>query len=269
MNRPCFASHCRRVGHSALALGFVLSVLVGLVAVPAAAHDMTETRIVLVLRLDDAFHAEITADLDALALGADPTADSATLARRLLDLDPTELETLVDRLRRTLERRLRILADGERIPFEITFPGRGRTPRPEEPPSVLGLIARLDGRLPVDTETVSVRASRAFPPVELVVLREHGVEVTAVEQGTPSAPIPLHPEVVWATSGLGWTAFESAVLAGVRALSWLGLGHLLLLLVAALAEPSIGRAGTAGCFVGLSVATIGSGFGAPATTSHA
>jgi len=140
---------------------------------PAArAHDLALTRVLLVVRADGSFQADMTCDLDALALGAPPGADSQRLAEILAELPAEERLRRLESLRELFRRRVRVLFDGRPAGFEVSFPEAGRPPPPEAEPSTLGLLARLEGTAPEGASEVSFRASRAFPPVELTVLEE-------------------------------------------------------------------------------------------------
>ncbi|MCG8461937.1 MAG: hypothetical protein MI919_37110, partial [Holophagales bacterium] len=176
------------------------------------------TESLLVLRSDGGFQLDLICDLDALALGADPATDSAILASVLAEMEPSERARRIDRLERYFLRRVRVLVDGERIPFAVSFPtaltasadgqvpgagsgegaaaaGRGADAEraeigPDLGPSFLGTVARVEGRLPPAALAVSVRISRSFPPMLLTVLRQDGAAPIAVDSGTPSPEIP-------------------------------------------------------------------------------
>ena len=87
-------------------------------------------------------------DIDALALGVSPATDSAELAATLTALSPAELEERVAGLRRTFERRVRIRFDDRPARPVVSFPdfGTALTTGAAEP-TVLGLTARLEGRM--------------------------------------------------------------------------------------------------------------------------
>ena len=175
-------------------------------AAPAAlAHSLELTRTLLILRADGTYQVDMTCDLDALALGAAPTADSAELAAVLEALSPQELAGKVERLRGYFERRVRLRFDGQPAQPLISFPRHQAPWREERPggeppaageaaePTVLGLTARLEGRLPEGASEVTFSASRAFPPVHLTLLDERhlGGFRQLLEPGAPSAPYPL------------------------------------------------------------------------------
>jgi hypothetical protein len=169
-----------------------------LLAAPAAfAPNLTFTDVRLELRGDGTFRADVTCDLDALALGAEAGADSAALVATLEAMPASEREELVTRLVETLKRRLRVRFDQTPAAFEVSLPDRGQ-PRPETSlPSALGLIARLEGRVPAGAREVSFFASRAFPPVRLEIIAggerlhvqmlQRGAESTPARLGSPTA----------------------------------------------------------------------------------
>lgn len=158
------------------------------------AHPLSFTGVTLTLDADGAFEADLIYDLDALALGAPIDTDDAELAAALESLSPDELETHLARLRRLLERRVRVRFDGDPVPFGVSFPDHG-TPRATEAdiPTVLGLTARLRGTIPEGAGTVGFFASRAFGEVHLTILDPaRGIETRSVlEAGARSDPLDL------------------------------------------------------------------------------
>ena len=163
-------------------------------ASPALAHPLAFTEVNLTLRDGGAFEANLIYDLDALALGVPVDTDDAELTAALERLPPDEFATLVARLRRLFERRVRVRFDGRPAPFEVSFPDYG-TPRATdaEIPTVLGLTARLTGAIPAGASTVGFFASRAFGEVHLTIISAgRGVEVRSVlEPGARSDPLDL------------------------------------------------------------------------------
>ena len=161
---------------------------------PALAHPLAFTEVTLTLREDGNFEANLIYDLDALALGLPMDTDDAELVAALKSLPPDEFTTRVARLRRLFERRVRVRFDGQPTPFEVSFPDYG-TPRATnaEIPTVLGLTARLTGRVPDGASTVGFFASRAFGEVHLTIVdTERAGEVRSVlEAGARSDPLDL------------------------------------------------------------------------------
>jgi len=160
----------------------------------ASAHPLTFTDTTVVLRPDGTFQADLLVDLDALALGAPPGADDAELRATLTALSPAELADRLERLRALFQRRVRLRFDGEPAPFEVSFPDQG-TPAATESaiPTMLGLTARLTGRVPAGATDMEFFASRAFSDVHLTVRDEiRGLTARAVlERGARSDPFTL------------------------------------------------------------------------------
>lgn len=194
-----------------------------LTALSAQAHTFEATDVELTLPGDGTFRVEMTADLDALALGVPWTVDSAELAERLRSLPPEELTRETDRLQETFQRRVRVRLDGEPVDFDVTFPGPD-TPEPEIP-TVLGTHAILTGTVPETAEALTFFASRAFPPVRLTVTDPHRPDAEPVlalvlERGEISPEIPLdglpEPPGPWETaSRYLWLGFIHIVPAGL------------------------------------------------------
>jgi len=141
-----------------------------LLAASAQAHDFELTQIVVVLSGDGSYQADVAADVDALALGLDPSTDSAVVAERMAALTPAELGEAMERARETLRRRVRIRFDGEAQAPEVAFPQYG-TPaaRDAEIPTVLGMIARMTGRVPAGAGELTVSAGEEFKLVQLTI----------------------------------------------------------------------------------------------------
>ena len=181
-------------------LGGVIRLVTALLVVcllPVASvtgHPLSFTEVTLTLQPDGTFAAELIYDLDALALGAPIGTDDAELAAALASLPADAFEQRVDRLRRLFERRVRVRFDGDPAPFDVAFPDYG-TPRAieSEIPTVLGLTARLTGRIPQGASDVGFFASRAFGEVHLTVVDSaRDVEVRSIlEAGARSDPLDL------------------------------------------------------------------------------
>ncbi len=172
-------------------LGLLLLLLT---AASAPAHELGLTETLLLLRSDGTFQAEVACDLDALALGASPSADSEALAAALAGLAPAELEAKLHELRTLLRRRIRVRFDGEPADFRVELPERSERPVEQGgAPSLLGLKVRLAGSIPPGAREVTFFASRAFPPIHLTILDETALagRRELVERGAESTPWPL------------------------------------------------------------------------------
>jgi hypothetical protein len=216
-----------------------LAAAFGILAVPAHAHNFTFTDVQLELHADGSYSVDVVCDLDALALGVPSTTDSAALAAEIEAMDADQQEALVARLERVLQRRLRMRFDGEKDEFTVSLPARGQPPPEGLPPTALGLVARLSGRIPPDVEEVTFFASRAFPPVRLTVTRagEAPGPVEMLDRGGESWPVPLvGPRVA---PGHLETFRRFLVLGVTHILPW-GLDHVLFVLGLALLSPRFG-----------------------------
>lgn len=176
-----------------------LPLLLGLAALPAvvlpaAAHNLAFTDTLVVFKTDGTYQVDLRVDLDALALGVSSEVPSEEVAAELRALPPEQLEGRVEKLRESFRRKVRVIFDEQPVDPLVSFPERG-TPLAEqaEIPTVLGLVARLEGRIPKDSRSFEFRASLAFAPVQLTVL-DQGTAAgmhTVLERGGSSGPIPL------------------------------------------------------------------------------
>ncbi len=175
-------------------LALLAALSFGLLGATASAHNFELTRALLLIKVDGSYQVDMTCDLDALALGASPTSDNAELTAALEEMSPEELATTIGKLRRTFQRRVRIRFDGEPDLPAVSFPDHGN-PATENAAvaTVLGLTARLEGRLPAGAAEVTFTASRAFPPVHLTILDERQLSGyrQLLEAGAPSVPYRL------------------------------------------------------------------------------
>lgn len=209
-----------------------------LLAGPASAHNLRFTDVRLELREDATFRADVACDLDALALGVESAADSAVLAAHLEAMPAAEREALVAQLVESLKRRLRVRFDGEPAPFEVSLPERGQ-PRPEGSlPSALGLVARLEGRVPGGAREASFFASRAFPPVRLEIVGPKGarLHVQILQRGAESTPA----SVAAVTEGGRLATFARFLAVGFEHIVPEGLDHVLFVLGLALLGARLG-----------------------------
>jgi hypothetical protein len=174
----------------------LLGVLAGVTAITAAqarAHSFAFTDVTLRLH-EGTFEADVTCDLDALALGVDAAAtDSAALAAEIASLPAAERGQLEARLAELLRRRLRVLFDDQPAPFDLMLPENGHQRPAGAAPRALGLVARLGGRVPAGARTVGFFASRAFPPMRLHVVAADGrtLATEMLERGAASAAVAL------------------------------------------------------------------------------
>lgn len=191
-------SHGAR-GFRTLGLSTLVVLSLALAATPLAAHDFRLVEALLVLRSDGQFQADLTCDLDALALGVPWTEDSAATARALRELEPDELQRRVEDLRAFFERRVRIRFDGEAAAFAVSFPEyETLEEHVASAPAFLGTSARLTGAIPAEASTVTFFASRAFGPVLLSTLDQRTLSGRrlALQPGEESPPWSPSEEAV-------------------------------------------------------------------------
>jgi hypothetical protein len=205
---------------------------------PVFAHNLRFTDVRLELRKDATFRADVACDLDALALGVESAADSVAIAAHLEAMPEAEREALVAQLVQSLKRRLRVRFDGEPAAFEVSLPERGQ-PRPAGSlPSVLGLVARLEGRVPGGAREASFFASRAFPPVRLEIVGPEGarLHVQILQRGAESTPA----SIASATEGARLETFRRFLALGFQHIVPEGLDHVLFVLGLALLGARLG-----------------------------
>ena len=162
------------------------------------AHPLSFTDTTLTLSPDGTFEVDMVCDLDALALGRPQDTDDAQLVSALQALSPEEFSALSQRLRQLFLRRVRVRFDGEPAPFEVSFSDY-LTPRAtaSDIPTILGLTARLSGRVPPGATEVEFFASRSFSDVHLTIVdAQRAVTVRSVlERGARSDPYELTGDV--------------------------------------------------------------------------
>jgi hypothetical protein len=163
-------------------------------AVPAPAHDIEFTYTVLVLRPDGSFTADVTCDLDALALGVAQGSDSEDVVQKLRRLSPDELVERIERVKRLLPERVLFRFDSVVAPTEVDLVEYGRTENIPVP-SILGLTARFSGRIPAGAKRLTLEVDRTFPPVYLTLMDEGGGQLIhqVLTRGAESDPFLLAP----------------------------------------------------------------------------
>lgn len=184
-----------RSGHDIRWAGRVASRAALLVlAAETFGHDIRPIDMVVRFPAPDAFAIDFHCDPDSLLFGLGPwhaRAEDYAAARRM---PPPELAERVEGVRRYIERRFRVLVDGQRVPFEIAFPAGAdpaTTPSAAAPPGMPGHAARLTGRLPAGATSLVIGASRAFGMVNLTVRGPAGETHELLAPGMDSPPIPL------------------------------------------------------------------------------
>jgi len=190
----------------------------------AFAHTFERTTTVLRIDAQRNFVATVKLDLDALALGVDPSINEEEAARTLLAMTDAEFLSAEEGLRRVLSRRLRVRVDGKPVDFQISFPQF--RPRPERLGiEVFGLEARLEGRVPPDGQEIMFFASRAFPAIELT-FADQGTGRNEFHFCLPGEECPQ----IKLTPGEAGTSLWNFVVIGFKHIVPLGLDHILFVL---------------------------------------
>ena len=158
-------------------------------------HNLDFTYIILILKPDGTFQADVTCDLDAIALGVSPGADSYQVVKRLESLPKSEFDRRVDRAREYVSNRVAISFDGKAVRSLPLFPEYGHEfyAGASPIPTILGLTARFTGNIPKGVSELTVEVDRGFPPVYLTVMNQ-ALDVTehqVLARGAVSDPFPL------------------------------------------------------------------------------
>ena len=202
-----------------------LALLLGFAA-PRNALAHTFERTTTTLRVDRARNFDVTLklDLDALALGVDPSTDPEIVARTLLEMSEADFQKAEDGLRNLLSRRLRVRADGKPLDFAVAFPQL--RPRPARAGAeVFGLEARLTGHVPEGAREILFFASRAFPAIDLSFIDE-GTGRREFHICLPGEECPK----IKLFAGEAEARFSEFVVIGFKHIVPLGLDHILFVL---------------------------------------
>ena len=153
-------------------IGAVCAACAAAAALPtASAHEFSITPVTFVIEGDGNFQADIGLDADALALGLPLEADSEEVAQGMRALPPEEFDSAVARARAAVQGDIAILFDAEPASFDVTFPHHGTLAAAEaDPPTVLGTVARVRGRLPDRAARLSIRVPERYKTVSLRIL---------------------------------------------------------------------------------------------------
>ena len=138
----------------------------------------------------ESFELELRTDLDALLVGMSPASPVEDRIRAMARLQGEELDAAIERLRKYLERRIRVRFDGEMAPVVVVFPDSRRS---DDGRSLLSLGGRavLRGPMPARAGVVSFFASRSFGAVRLTVHTRGGSAGQLLEPGERSVPVRL------------------------------------------------------------------------------
>ena len=160
----------------------------------AVAHDFRIVDVLALLTSDRQFQLDLRIDVDALALGAPPNADSAELQRQLAAMGPDELAAALGQAERVIRTRTRLKFDELEPELRIAFPQQGAAGRGYAgEPTFLGTVVRISGSVPSGAQTLRLRLSRAFGPVQLTIFEQSSMRSVrqVLEPGAESAPFRL------------------------------------------------------------------------------
>jgi hypothetical protein len=170
-------------------------VVVGSLMLPidSSAHDLQFTYVALILKADGTYQADVTCDLDALAMGLAQGTPADQVVARIKSLPPEELEARVVSLVQQLTRLVTVRFDEAVSHPRIQLPERGRPPADPTLPTVLGLTARFTGDIPGRARDVMVHVDRALPPLYLTVIDQPSGRISqqVLQRGDASAPLRL------------------------------------------------------------------------------
>lgn len=193
----------------------------------AKGHVFTVTNVLALLKTDGTFQIDMTVDVDALALGVSPTADSALLAQALRELKPDELARAAEQARRTILTRTTIRFDGVDVPATVTFPEHGFVPADAPIPSVLGVTARISGNIPEGAKTFAFSASRAWAAVDLTIMDQAALSGTRYPLGPGEESSPYEIGVAPEGSGGSHGGVYRYLILGFEHIIPEGLDHVL------------------------------------------
>jgi hypothetical protein len=180
------------------------------------AHDLQFTYVALILKADGTYQADVTCDLDALALGLAQGTPADQVVARITALPPGELEERVRRLHRLLAQFVIVRFDGVPGEPDIALPERGRPPADPAVPTMLGLTARFSGAIPRRATEVTVAVDRALPPLYLTIIEQrsgrHAQQVR--ERGGASEAFAIESR----SSRPAWLATSALALLGLGAI---------------------------------------------------
>ncbi len=165
----------------------------------------------------DAEHAELS-----------PEARTAKTVR----VKPEELERAIQQARDTIQRRTDIRFDDQKIIPQVTFPQHGTVAPDAKIPSLLGVIARLEGKIPEGAREFTFAASRAWAAVNLTILDQATLDGVRypLGPGEESSPYKLgtkQDESANSGSSLGLIRY---ILLGYEHILPQGLDHVLFVL---------------------------------------
>ena len=200
---------------------------------PLQAHDLEFTYTVIVIREDNSYQIDVTADLDAIALGLSQGIEAQQVVKIMRRLSPKELEERISKLRRIFHENMGLFLDGTQVnSVSLSFPEYGLPISDNvETQTILGLTARFTGDLPVGTKTITINIERSFPPVYLTIidLRNGRDQQQVLARGETSEPYSLSVEQIGKSSN-NLTTFKQFLYLGIWHIIPEGLDHVLFVL---------------------------------------
>lgn len=196
----------------------------------AGAHEFTITPVAVVVTGDGTFQADVGLDADALALGLPLEADSELVAAGMRELPDEAFASAVERARGAVTEDLQIAFDGGRVAFQVSFPHHG-TPAAAEavPPTVLGTLARLTGRVPDGASEMVFQAPARYKTVSLqLLLPTQGEPYNVLLE--PAQASPAIPLTGSGRTGSGQSVFLAYLKLGFTHIVPKGLDHILFVL---------------------------------------
>lgn len=156
----------------------------------ALAHEFTITPATLVVRGDGSFQIDLGLDADALAAGLPLEAPAEDVARAIREIPRERFSEAVDSARAAVREDIRVLFDRRPAAFEVSFPHHGTSAATAaDPPTVLGTLARLTGRVPSDARQVAFRAAERYKTVSFqLVLPSRSDPLSAVMRPGEASP---------------------------------------------------------------------------------
>lgn len=200
---------------------------------PLQAHDLEFTYTVIVIREDNSYQVDVTADLDAIALGLSQGIKAQQVVKIMRQLSPKELEERITKLRRTFHENVEVFFDETQAnSASLSFPEYGLPISDDvETQTILGLTARFTGDIPIGTKTITIKIARSFPPVYLTIidLRNGRDHQQVLARGETSEPYALSVEQI-GTSSNNLTTFKQFLYLGIWHIIPEGIDHVLFVL---------------------------------------
>ncbi len=179
----------------------LLTSLLVVLALPASvkAHEFAITKVAAILNLNGGYQIDVVVDVDALALGIAPSTPADQVVRQMRALSDAEFAECVERVKKTISKRIFVRFDGRRVLPEVEFPQFETLHGDPDDDSVLGIIVRLTGKIPEAAVEFNFTASRSFKVVNLTIMDRSTAAITkytlAVAEGSPlyrlgETPVP-------------------------------------------------------------------------------